>query len=57
MEAITQVEVYSITGQRVLSQEFDAKEVKIDLTGVAAGTYMVKIATETASQYVKVVRK
>src|SRR5690554_204418 len=57
VEAITQVEVYSITGQRVLSQEFDAKEVKIDLTGVAAGTYMVKIATEKASQYVKVVRK
>src|SRR5690554_786667 len=56
-EAITQVEVYSISGQKVLSQEFDSKDVKIDLTGVASGTYMVKIATETASQYVKVVRK
>src|SRR5690554_2540419 len=56
-EVITQVEVYSISGQKVLSQEFDSKDVKIDLTGVASGTYMVKIATETASQYVKVVRK
>src|SRR5690554_3679018 len=57
VEAITQVEVYSISGQKVLSQDFDSKDVKIDLTGVSSGTYMVKIATETASQYVKVVRK
>ncbi|HLW38930.1 MAG TPA: T9SS type A sorting domain-containing protein, partial [Brumimicrobium sp.] len=57
VEAIVQVEVYSISGQRVLSQEFDAKDVRIDMTGLSAGTYMVKIATEKASQYVKVIRK
>lgn len=57
VETITKVEVFNIAGQRVLSKEFDANEVKVDLSGFGSGTYMVRIETETASQFVKVVKK
>src|SRR5690554_2546823 len=57
VEAITKVEIFNIAGQKVLSKEFDANEVKVDLSGFGAGTYMVRIETETASQFVKVVKK
>src|SRR5690554_3788136 len=57
VEVIKKVEVFNISGQRVLSKEFDANEVKVDLSGFGAGTYMVRIETETASQFVKVVKK
>ncbi|HLW42676.1 MAG TPA: T9SS type A sorting domain-containing protein, partial [Flavobacterium sp.] len=57
VEAITKVEIFNIAGQRVLSKEFDANEVKVDLSGFGSGTYMVRIETETASQFVKVVKK
>src|SRR5690554_3892627 len=57
VEAITKVEVFTISGQRVLTKEFDANQVKIDLSSLGSGTYMVRIETETASQFVKVVKK
>src|SRR5690554_3826363 len=57
VEAITKVEIFNIAGQKVLSKEFDANEVKVDLSGFGSGTYMVRIETETASQFVKVVKK
>src|SRR5690554_653260 len=57
VETITKIEMFNVSGQRVLSKEFDANEVKVDLSGFGSGTYMVRIKTETASQFVKVVKK
>lgn len=56
-EPIRSIEMYTVLGQRVLSREYDAREVKVDVSALAAGTYMVRITTAQASQFVKVVKK
>lgn len=42
---IGEVEVYSLTGQRVLYQRVDAISASLDLGSLPAGTYVVRIAT------------
>jgi len=56
-EEITKVEVFSITGQKILSQVFKSNEVKVDMGRMSSGTYLVKIETANASQFVKVIKK
>lgn len=57
IDVIKKVELFTISGQKVLTKEFDGNEVRIDLSTYASGTYMVHIETETASQFVKIVKK
>lgn len=56
-EVIKGIEVYSITGQKVLSKEFNDKQIKVNLSGFSSGTYMVRIETEKASQFIKIVKR
>ncbi|SEI03308.1 Por secretion system C-terminal sorting domain-containing protein, partial [Paenimyroides aquimaris] len=57
IEEINKVEIFTITGQKVLSKEFKSREVKVDLSGLSAGTYMLRIQTEKASQFIKIIKK
>ncbi|WLD23868.1 T9SS type A sorting domain-containing protein [Flavobacterium dauae] len=57
IEDINNVEIFTITGQKVLSKEFKSREVKVDLSGLSAGTYMLRIQTEKASQFIKIIKK
>ncbi len=57
MEEITKVEIFTITGQKVLSNTYQNNEVKVDLSRLSSGTYLVKLETAKASQFVKVVKK
>ncbi len=57
IEEIKKVEVYTITGQRVFGNDYQGNEVKVDLSRLSAGTYLVKIETAKASQFVKIVKK
>ncbi len=57
IEEITKVEMFTITGQKVLSGNYQSNEVKVDLSRLSSGTYLVKIETAKASQFVKVVKK
>jgi len=57
IEEIKKVEVFTITGQRVFGNDYQGNEVKIDLSRLSAGTYLVKIETAKASQFVKIVKK
>lgn len=56
-EVIKKVEVYTITGQKILSKEFDSEQIKVDLSNCSSGTYMVRIETDKASQFIKIVKK
>lgn len=56
-EAIKSIEVYDLAGKQVKSQQFDSDEVRINVSTLAAGTYMVKVHTDTGSQFIKIVKK
>ncbi|WP_190304163.1 Ig-like domain-containing protein, partial [Paenimyroides baculatum] len=57
IEEIKKVEVFTITGQRVFGNDYQGNEVKVDLSRLSAGNYLVKIETAKASQFVKIVKK
>jgi len=57
IEEIKKVEVFTITGQRVFGNDYQGNEVKVDLSRLSAGTYLVKIETAKASQFVKIVKR
>lgn len=56
-EAIKSVEVYDILGKQIKTQKFDANDVRLDVSTLSAGTYMVKVHTNTGSQFIKIVKK
>lgn len=56
-EAIKLVEVYDILGKQIKTQKFDANDVRIDVSSLSAGTYMVKVHTNSGSQFIKIVKK
>lgn len=57
IDEITKVEVFTITGQKVLSKMYNHSEVKVDVSTLSSGTYMVRIETANASQFIKIVKK
>ena len=56
-EAIKLIEVYDILGKQIKTQKFDANDVRIDVSTLSAGTYMVKVHTNAGSQFIKIVKK
>ncbi len=56
-DAIKQIEVYDILGKQVKTQAFDSKEVRLNVSNLAAGTYMVKVKTDAGSQFIKIVKR
>ncbi|UOK43677.1 MULTISPECIES: T9SS type A sorting domain-containing protein [Flavobacterium] len=56
-QSITNVEMYSITGQMVLSKSVNAMMATIPVSGFAAGTYFVKVSTDDAVKTIKVIKK
>lgn len=54
---ISNVAVFNVLGQEVISKTNNAKEAKIDLSQLANGTYMVKVTAENAINTIKVVKQ
>src|SRR5690606_30470798 len=50
IEDIKRVEVFTVTGQKVYSKEYASKVVKIDLSSLSSGTYMIRLETDKAAQ-------
>ena len=46
-EAISRVEVYNIQGSRLTSQETEGSRLQLNVSGYAAGAYVVKLTTAT----------
>ena len=57
IQEIKEIEVYTITGQRVFSEEFNTNKVTVDMSRLSQGTYLVHIKTEMAQQFIKVLKK
>ncbi|NIF04066.1 T9SS type A sorting domain-containing protein [Chryseobacterium sp. Tr-659] len=54
---IKDVEVYNISGQRVLSEVINAEKGSVDMRKAPAGTYILKVNTEKGSQSIKVIKR
>ncbi len=54
---ISKVEVYNMIGQLVLSQNVNAASAQVNLSGVNAGTYLVKVFSANQMNTVKVIKK
>jgi hypothetical protein len=53
---ISEVVVYNLLGQQLLTAKPNATQTQMDLSGLNAGTYLVKIASDEGSKTVKVVK-
>lgn len=56
-EAIKSVEIFDILGKQVKAEKFDNNDVRIDVSHLSVGTYMVKVHTSTGSQFLKIIKK
>ncbi len=54
--AVDNIEVYDVLGKRVLSAQPDVISPKINMSGLASGTYMVKVTIGNASKTVKIIK-
>jgi Secretion system C-terminal sorting domain len=54
---ITNVAVINLLGQEVLSSKLNTQEAKIDMSGLAAGAYMVKVTADNEVKTIKVIKE
>ena len=54
---ITSISVMNLLGQVVLTNNFENKEAKIDMTTLTTGTYMVKVTSENEVKTIKVIKE
>ena len=54
---LTQVSVFNLVGQEVLSRKVNATSTQIDLSRLEAGTYLVKVEAGSVSKTLKVFKK
>lgn len=55
-EAIDRVSVYSLLGQRVIDMPVNSNATRIDISGLAAGVYVVKLEVGAAQKVVQIVK-
>ncbi|WP_298146405.1 T9SS type A sorting domain-containing protein [Flavobacterium sp.] len=53
---ITNVAVFNIVGQQVLSQTANGTDVKVNMSTLAAGAYIVKVTADNMTKTVKVIK-
>jgi hypothetical protein len=54
---ISDVTVYNLLGQQVAFKKMNADKGQIDLSNLAAGTYLVRVNTENAVKTIKVIKQ
>jgi hypothetical protein len=54
---ITSVTVFNLLGQQVIAQQSNATEVKIDMSSLAAGAYIVNVTSGSTVKTIKVIKK
>jgi hypothetical protein len=54
---LSNVSVYNLLGQQVLTKKVTATSTQIDMSGLNAGTYLVKVEANDASKTIKVVKR
>ncbi len=56
-DRIANVTVYNITGQKILQQNFDNLDVRLQLSQLKAGNYFIKLESDNKSQVIKVIKE
>lgn len=56
-EIITQIEVFDLLGKRVKTLQASENEVKVDLSNLPSGTYLVQLKTDTKQQFIKIIKR
>jgi len=54
---ISNVEVFNLLGQKVISNTINATEAQINMSGLAKGAYMVKVTSDNQVKTVKVIKE
>jgi hypothetical protein len=54
---ITSISVFNLLGQQVISQQPNAAEVKIDMSSLADGAYIVNVTSGSTIKTIKVIKK
>lgn len=54
---LTQVEVFNMIGQRLISKNGSVTSMQIDMSHLPAGTFLIKVLAERTSQTFKIVKK
>lgn len=54
---ISQLEITNALGERILQKEFASKTVEVDMSGMAAGIYLVKLSANHAVKTFKVIKQ
>lgn len=54
---IIAIEVTNMLGQSLISKTVNSTEIQLDMTGLQAGNYLVKINTHETSQIIKIVKQ
>ena len=55
-EAISSLKLYNLVGQQVLSKTANTNEVKVDVSALPLGTYLLEISSEGKTKTVKVIK-
>lgn len=53
---ITTVSIYNLIGQEVITKSLNSNQASIDITGLSAGTYMVKVTSNNKVKTLKVIK-
>jgi hypothetical protein len=56
-DRIAKVTVYNITGQKILQQNFDNLDVRLQLNQIKAGDYFIKLESDNKTQVIKVIKQ
>ncbi|RZJ66923.1 MAG: T9SS type A sorting domain-containing protein [Flavobacterium sp.] len=51
------VEVFNMIGQQVMTKNVNASATQLDMSGLPAGTYLVKVEADNASKTIKVIKR
>ena len=54
---ISQVEIYNASGQKVMTQNANAKMLNLNLSALPAGVYVAKIKTDKGTESIKLIKK
>lgn len=54
---IKNVEIYNVSGQRLIAEEVNAEKASVDMRKMSVGVYIVKVNTEKGSESIKIIKK
>jgi hypothetical protein len=56
-KTISNVSVFNILGQEVMIKSINANQSQIDMSGLTAGTYLVKVTADNQVKTIKVIKE